>query len=441
MAGKLIHLTKSLLNVPQLITEDQFIVVSEFLNNRNSMSQLKDYADLQEKMGIGGSAYNKKSRETSVAMLNISGPLSHKATFMDALCGASSYESLAADYDELVKDPDVETIVLQIDSGGGEARGCFEFAQHLKNSKGDKKLIAYTDSLAASAAYAIAIAADEVIVSSDAEVGSIGVISQLVTRAKQLEEEGVKVETIFAGEGKDLGNPARDMTDTEREYLKTRIQVLYNEFVSHVSESRSLAQDFIIDSLGAKVYRGQDAVDKGLADKVMSFTEFANYLGDLEDGDAPLMNQTMETDNKMSKKENPVETPESNQVADQMAQLQEQLAALQEENSTLSAFAEQARKKETESMLASLEEKASAWEGFGVDAKAYAQAALEGSVPVEMLDKAMEGAQAALEAKEAQLEESASMAELGSSEESELITPEEQARKATRAALGQQETK
>lgn len=432
MAGNLKYLTKSLLNIPQLITENQFTVVSEFLNDRNAITDLKTVRDMEEKMGMDNRNPSMKSEtETGVAIMNVSGPLSHKATFFDAMCGAASYESMSAHYDKLVADEGIHTIVLQVDSGGGEARGCFAFAQHLKDTKGDKKLIAYTDSVAASAAYAIASVADEVILSDDAEVGSIGVISQLITREKQLEEAGVKVETIFAGKGKDLGNPARSMTDKEREQMQERVEVLYADFVSHVSENRDLAQDFIIDSLGAKLYRGQDAVDKGLADEVMSFSEFANYLGDLEDGETPSTSYSMETGIQMSKDN--LEVLEA-----KMAEMAEKMTEMSALNESLTAAAEATLAKETEAKVANLTTVAEAWAGFGVDAKAYATAALEGSVPVEMFDAAMASAIEKLEAKETALEESAAMEELGETTlEAEPVTAEMKEREATRKALGQ----
>jgi signal peptide peptidase SppA len=429
MTGKLTYLTKSLLNEPQLITEHQLTFVAEFLNDRNSLTDLKTAAEIQEKMDIGFGSRSAKAeaQETGVAILNISGALSHKATMFEAMCGgASSYASLTKMYDKLTASKDVHTIVMEIDSGGGEARGAFEFARHLKDSKGDKKLIAHTDSLAASAAYAIAAVADEVIVSSDAEVGSIGVISQLVNREKQLEKVGLEVETIFAGKGKDLGNPTRTMTDDERAYLQGRVDTLYTDFVSHVTDMRGLAQDFIIDSLGASTYRGQDAVDKGLADKVMSNSEFINYLGDLEDG-APLTQSNLETQTTMAK--------EASEIEVKLQEMKDQMAEVMATNATLVETLAVSEAKELATAKAGLVKLASAWEVFGVDASAFAEVAQAGTVPVEMFESAMAEALSAIEAKNVAVEESAAMEEIGETAEAETVTPEMEAIAATNAAI------
>lgn len=434
MAGKLTYLTKSLLNEPQLITEHQLTFVAEFLSDRNSLTNLKTMAEiqlLQEKMlhgTTGSQAPRQNKADTGVAILNVSGALSHKEPKFASICGeaTTSYEGLTLQYDALVANESIHTIVLLISSGGGEARGCFEFARHLKESKGDTKLIARTDSLAASAAFAIAVAADEIIISSDAEVGSIGVISQLFTQEKQLENAGIKVETIFAGKGKDLGNPARDMTDSERLYLQNRVETLYADFVSHVSDMRGLAQDFIIDSLGAKTYRGQDAIDKGLADKLMTNTEFMDYLGDLEEG-APQTNSNTETHINMSENVLEVET--------QLQEMKDQMATLLKQNATLVEAKAATEAKELASLKASLEEKATAWEIFGVDAKAYAEAAQAGTVPVAMFEAAMESAKTAIEAKAVALEESAAMKEIGETVDAEAETIQDKAKAETNAAI------
>lgn len=57
------------------------------------------------------------------------GGLTHRMTFMDAMCtgGLSSYEGLRRGFDEAVADESIKTIVLHVDSGGGEASGCLSW--------------------------------------------------------------------------------------------------------------------------------------------------------------------------------------------------------------------------------------------------------------------------------------------------------------------------
>ncbi len=44
-------------------------------------------------------------------------------------------------FDEALADESIKTIVLHIDSGGGEASGCFELARHIMASRGQRKLL------------------------------------------------------------------------------------------------------------------------------------------------------------------------------------------------------------------------------------------------------------------------------------------------------------
>lgn len=428
--GKLNVLTQRLLNEPQLITHAQYAAVADYLNLRNSADAIEELSKLQSAYAEQSLTKKEKEYESAgVGVLNISGALSHKASIMEALCGgASSYQSITKVYESMVADSSINTIVLDIDSGGGEARGCFDFAQHLRAKKGDKKLIARTDSLAASAAYAIASVADEVIISRDADVGSIGVISQLVNYSGKLEKEGVSVETFTAGKGKDIGNPTREMTESEMEWIQSRIDELYSDFVSHVAEMRNLDQDFIIETLGAATFRGQDAVDKGLADKVMTNDEFATYLLESKEEDQTYSQSYLETQTTMSTENI---TPEA------FAKMQEQLEELKSSKTDLESKLNQVQKEREELAKADLKEKAEAWAeaNLGVDVDAYATAALKGSIPVEMFNAMADTAAEKLKQKDEQLDASAGLSELGDSGNETDETPKEEAAARQKALL------
>jgi ClpP class serine protease len=63
-----------------------------------------------------------KIRE-GAAVIPVVGPLFRYANIFTAISGASSYEVLAKDFTSALENPDVHSIILDIDSPGGEVNG------------------------------------------------------------------------------------------------------------------------------------------------------------------------------------------------------------------------------------------------------------------------------------------------------------------------------
>lgn len=421
MPHQLSRLKNLIFSEPQLATLQCLEEVSDFFNNRETFKNQLEFLELRSKlqethpeMFFGEPQVNKNlgfSKNGSIATININGALSQKTTAMEALCGARSYQSILQDVKQVESDQAVETVVFMIDSGGGSARGCFDTAKEIKSRLEGKKTLAFIDSMAASAAYALASVMDEVIVTSDASVGSIGVVLPMMNYQKAYEKAGVEFTPIFAGEHKVLGHPALELTSAQRDILQADVDKLFDGFVSHISANRSLTEEHIV-GLKALTFVGEEAVSKGLADKVMTASEFENYLG----GSMSIKD-----------KEN-VETAQAAATKNQAdlsvqadTALQEQLEAMQAEMAAKSAMAEElaeklaafeqkeieAAEKAKEAKLADLTAKGKQLglpEGFA----ALAMSADEGLV--SMLTDAL------ATAKE-QLATSAAMEELGTSEE------------------------
>ena len=71
-----------------------------------------------------------------VAILGVSGTLVKKASWLDAASGMQSYESIRADFQDAVRDPRIQGILLDVDSPGGEVGGLFDLADEIYNASG-----------------------------------------------------------------------------------------------------------------------------------------------------------------------------------------------------------------------------------------------------------------------------------------------------------------
>lgn len=166
-------------------------------------------------------------------------------------------------------DDSVDSIILDINSGGGEVAGCFETVDYIKSARVQKEIHAIVDSNCYSAAYAIASACTSIKATPSSGIGSIGVVAMHASYKKMLENEGISVTFIKAGEHKVDGNSYEDLTDSVKANMQKRIDDIYGGFVSLVATNRSLAVDDVVKTQAA-CYTAQEAKSMGLIDDVMS---------------------------------------------------------------------------------------------------------------------------------------------------------------------------
>jgi len=213
-----------------------------------------------------------------IALVRVSGILLDRGSWLGDLYGlATTYEGLAEQFRRLAKDDAIKAVVLDIDSGGGMVAGLFDLIKPLATLKAKKKVYGLAANFAASAAYAVGCAADEFYLTSQAMVGSIGVIQLHASFAKMLEGAGVETTIIHAGQHKPNGNPYQSLTHLARGEMTDIVDQAYEAFVDHVAKHRPL-DEAAVKATEARVYIGQKAVEAKLADGVKSFEELLTHI-------------------------------------------------------------------------------------------------------------------------------------------------------------------
>jgi ClpP class serine protease len=199
----------------------------------------------------------------NVAIVSIEGPLTHHAEwFWD------SYDAIKGRVAAAL-DSSASTVLLRIDSPGGDVAGCFETAREIRAlaaSKG-KRLVAYADGLAASAAYALACAAEAIYLPETGFVGSIGVISTLMDVVEANRRYGLNVAVIVSGERKRFGHPDVPISSAAVEETQRQVDGLADIFFALVSECRAMPTSSVA-ALQAGVLLGKEAVAAKLADGI-----------------------------------------------------------------------------------------------------------------------------------------------------------------------------
>lgn len=260
---KYAHILARATGSPWLITEAGSAAVMSLINSRlaGEMPGMPEHDDDSHKD-------EQPMRHAGTAIINIHGILGKNLGMMEALCGGCDINSVLGALTESLAAPDVARVVLCIDSPGGSATGIPEAHAAIGRlrAQSGKAVYAFTDGYCASAAYYLAAACDGIFCTPTANLGSIGVITQLAFKGDKLKQEGVEVRTYKYGKFKDLGNPARTPTPEEEEMIQARVDTLGKMFESDMRAARPQAKDEVFE---ARVYFGADAVAAGLADEVV----------------------------------------------------------------------------------------------------------------------------------------------------------------------------
>lgn len=294
------RLLSSVLNAPWLVKQDwlmEFAGLAEEARARGddfsadelreklraSLASLSTSGETPEAIAVSyGEPLGEGLRATlrdGVAIIPVTGPLYHYASHYDDVCGCSSYEQIARDFRAALDRPDVASILLEVDSPGGEVAGCFELAEAIYDARAEKPITAYVSDLGCSAAYAIASAAGEVVVSKTAVLGSIGVVMTFTDTSERDAKSGVRRFEILSSQSPN--KRANPNTEDGRAQIQQMLDDLAQVFIEDVARNRGSTVDTVLSDFGqGGVMVGARAVAAGLADRIGSFEGVLAELAD-----------------------------------------------------------------------------------------------------------------------------------------------------------------
>ena len=242
-----------------------------------SEDDIRGAFNLDEKQAI---AVNETTQKLAAPIIIPAGP--GKAVAMVSMQGVHLYEIECQPYcfsskllreniNRLAEDKDIGTIVLMINSPGGEVTGVKEAGDAIFAARKKKPVIAIIDPLCASAAYWIGSQASEIVAVPSSDTGSIGVFLLHVSYAVLLEGAGIKPTFIYAGKYKVEGNPYEDIGLETTEYLQEGVNKVYAEFIATVARGRGLDESFVEKNFGqGRCYDAEDAKRFKMIDRIAS---------------------------------------------------------------------------------------------------------------------------------------------------------------------------
>lgn len=264
----------------------------------------------------------------------------------------TGYQAIRRQLNAALEDEDVKMIVFDVDSPGGEAAGCFELAEEIRASREVKPSLAVVDSLSASAGYALASAATQMVSTKSSKIGSIGVVAMHIDFSGSLDQAGIAITYIEAPKGgmKTAGSPYRKLDRKSEQYFQDFVDAGYEDFVSLIVENRGL-EDAQIRETEARVFRADEALALGLIDAVKTPTEaVSSFLAELADDEPTEEDDDMTVAKTGSEATSTAPTAEA--AAPDAAAIQAAVTADRERMSAIKALPEAAEKPKLADTLA-----------------------------------------------------------------------------------------
>jgi protease-4 len=202
--------------------------------------------------------------------------------------GLIEVKGLIIDSQEIVKqlnnfrkDDNVKAVVLRIDSPGGVVGPSQEINAEVKKLAAVKKVVVSMGSIAASGGYYIAAPANIIIANPGTITGSIGVLMRFSNLEGLMGKVGMKSFTLKTGKFKDVGSPARPMTDQDKSMLQNVIDNTHAQFVKAVAEGRNLSLEKVNAIADGRILTGEQALALKLVDRLGTLQDAIEEAGRL----------------------------------------------------------------------------------------------------------------------------------------------------------------
>lgn len=258
------HLATRVFNQPLAIEPGKLDAVMNVLGPRLDLKGFQ----AQDPFGFDDDDHLDSQAE-DVALVPILGTLVHRAM------GAAP-PSMLISYGEIIKlvqsaadSPSIKSIVLDIDSPGGEVNGMFEAVEAIRTARTAKPVYAIVDEMAASAAFALASAADKIIIPQTGTVGSVGVLALHVDQSAKNKQDGLNHTFITSGSQKLDGNPHEPLGNDAQSRISAEVGRVAGLLFDTVARNRGLSRDAVARQ-DAALFHGQQAVTAGMADSLES---------------------------------------------------------------------------------------------------------------------------------------------------------------------------
>jgi protease IV len=189
-------------------------------------------------------------------------------------------EDLVAALKLAFEDAGAQAVVLRINSPGGSPvqSGIVNDEIRRLKAKHGKKVYAVVEEMAASGAYYIAVAADEIYVDKASLVGSIGVLMDGFGFTGLMDKLGVERRLLTAGENKGMLDPFSPVNEAQTALAQAMIGQIHQQFIAVVRQGRGARLKESSETFSGLFWNGEEAVKLGLADAMGNLDHVAREI-------------------------------------------------------------------------------------------------------------------------------------------------------------------
>lgn len=167
------------------------------------------------------------------------------------------------------KNKGLKALILRINSPGGspvQAEYMYNTINYFKAKYPDVKIHAVCVDLCASAAYYLAVAADDIYASPASMVGSIGVVFNGFGFVDLMSKVGVSRRLQSAGVNKGFLDPFSPVNEAQKQKLQVMLDLIHQQFIKRVKESRGSRLLIDQETFSGLFWTGEQALASGLID-------------------------------------------------------------------------------------------------------------------------------------------------------------------------------
>ncbi len=183
--------------------------------------------------------------------------------------GVFASESVSEAIVAAAEDPEIDAILLRIDSPGGSALASELIWRAIVRARdAGKPVVVSMADVAASGGYYVASAADAIVADPGTLTGSIGVFALRPVLGGLFDKLDIGVESLTRGRHADFLLSTAPMTEAARARLETSVRDTYQLFLTRVAEGRKLGVDAVDAVAQGRVWTGAQALEVGLVDEL-----------------------------------------------------------------------------------------------------------------------------------------------------------------------------
>lgn len=179
---------------------------------------------------------------------------------------------------DIRKDSTIKAVVLRVNSPGGSVQPAEIIRTELELLQQEKPIIVSYGTMAASGGYWISAGADKIFSNNSTLTGSIGVFSMIPSFENTLKDIAhVNPVTIRSHRHADMYSLTRSLDKQETDATQEQIEMIYDRFISIVSEGRGISPERVDEIAQGRVWCGNEALGINLVNEIGGIKEALDY--------------------------------------------------------------------------------------------------------------------------------------------------------------------